>query len=66
MSMMGELNFFLGLRIKQCKQGTFVHQMKYNKDLLNKFDMSDAKSLAISTATSTVLDPDEDGEEVDQ
>jgi hypothetical protein len=28
MSMMGELQFFLGLQIKQSKQGTFVHQAK--------------------------------------
>jgi hypothetical protein len=66
MSMMGELNFFLGLQIKQCKQGTFVHQTKYTKDLLKKFDMSDAKPLASPMATSIVLDLDEDGEEVDQ
>ena len=65
MSMMGELNFFLGLQIKQCKQGTFVYQTKYTKDLLKKFDMSDAKPLASLMATSTVLDSDEDGEEVD-
>jgi hypothetical protein len=31
MSMMGELQFFLGLQIKQAKQGTFVHQAKYTK-----------------------------------
>jgi hypothetical protein len=29
MSMMGELQFFLGLQIKQSKEGTFVHQAKY-------------------------------------
>jgi hypothetical protein len=28
MSMMGELQFFLGLQIKQSKDGTFVHQAK--------------------------------------
>jgi hypothetical protein len=28
-SMMGELQFFLGLQIKQAKEGTFVHQAKY-------------------------------------
>jgi hypothetical protein len=28
MSMMGELQFFLGLQIKQAKEGTFVHQAK--------------------------------------
>jgi hypothetical protein len=26
--MMGELNFFLGIQVKQMKQGTFVHQAK--------------------------------------
>jgi hypothetical protein len=29
MSMMGELTFFLGIQVKQMKQGTFVHQVKY-------------------------------------
>jgi hypothetical protein len=37
MSMMGELQFFLGLQIKQAKEGTFVHQAKYTKDILKKF-----------------------------
>jgi hypothetical protein len=31
MSMMGELQFFLGLQIKKSKEGTFVHQAKYTK-----------------------------------
>jgi hypothetical protein len=33
MSIMGELNFFLELQIKQTKDGTFVHQDKYTKDV---------------------------------
>ena len=33
-SMMGELNFFLGLQIKQLKEGTFINQAKYIRDLL--------------------------------
>ena len=36
MSMMGELNFFLGLQIKQLKDGIFQNQEKYIKDLLKK------------------------------
>lgn len=36
MSMMGELSFFLGLQIKQTKEGTFINQSKYVKDLLKK------------------------------
>ena len=34
MSMMGELNFFLGLQINQLKEGTFINQAKYIRDLL--------------------------------
>src|SRR5438105_5249097 len=66
MSMMGELTFFLGLQIKQSKEGTFVHQGKYMKDVLKKFDMADAKPLSTPMVTTTALDADEDGEAVDQ
>jgi hypothetical protein len=37
MSMMGELQFFLGLQIKQAKKRTFVHQAKYMKDIIKMF-----------------------------
>jgi hypothetical protein len=46
MSMMGELQFFLGLQIQQAKEGTFVHQAKYTKDILKKFKMGDSKPLS--------------------
>ena len=39
MSMIGELSFFLGLQIKQLKEGTFVCQSKYVKNILKKFGM---------------------------
>jgi hypothetical protein len=39
--MMGELQFFLGLQIKQSKEGTFVHQAKYTKDIVRKFKIED-------------------------
>jgi hypothetical protein len=66
MSMMGELQFFLGLQIKQVKKGTFVHQAKYAKDILKKFKMDDSKPLSTPLSTTTTLDTDKDGEPVDQ
>jgi hypothetical protein len=66
MSVMGELQFFLGLQIKQAKEGTFVHQAKYTKDILNKFKMGNSKPLSTLMSTTMVLDADEDGESVDQ
>ncbi|XP_040379776.1 uncharacterized mitochondrial protein AtMg00810-like [Oryza brachyantha] len=66
MSMMGELTYFLGLQIKQTEEGIFMHQTKYSKDLLKKFDMVDCKSIATPISTTATLGPDEDGEAVDQ
>jgi hypothetical protein len=64
MSMMGELTFFLGIQVKQMKQGTFVHQAKYTKDLMKKFNMADLKPVSTMSST-TSLGSDEDGEAVD-
>jgi hypothetical protein len=36
MSMMGVLIFFLVFQIKQTKEGTFISQMKYTRDILKK------------------------------
>ncbi|WVZ84435.1 hypothetical protein U9M48_031468 [Paspalum notatum var. saurae] len=66
MSLMGELRFFLGLRIKQGHEGTFVHQAKYTRDILKKFDMGDSKPMTTPMSTNTALDADEDGEAVDR
>jgi hypothetical protein len=63
---MGELQFFLGLQIKQSKEGTFVHQAKYTKDIVRKFKMEDFKAMAMPMSTTTALDVDEEGEHVDQ
>ncbi|WVZ71043.1 hypothetical protein U9M48_019669 [Paspalum notatum var. saurae] len=66
MSLMGELQFFLGLRIKQGLEGTFVHQGKHTRDILKKFNMGDSKPMTTPMSTNTALDADEDGEAVDQ
>jgi hypothetical protein len=64
-SMMGELTFFLGIQVKKTKQGTFVHQAKYTKDLMKKFNMDELKSVSTPMSTATSLDPDENGEAMD-
>ncbi|WVZ52100.1 LOW QUALITY PROTEIN: hypothetical protein U9M48_003190, partial [Paspalum notatum var. saurae] len=66
MSLMGELQFFLGLQIKQGLEGTFVHQAKYTRDILKKFNMGDSKLMTNPMSTNMALDADEDGEAVDQ
>ena len=61
MSMMGKLNYFLGLQIKQLKEDIFINQAKYIKDLIKKFGMEDAKPVSTSMSFSTKLDSDEKG-----
>ncbi|GJZ61480.1 retrovirus-related pol polyprotein from transposon TNT 1-94 [Tanacetum coccineum] len=43
MSMMGELNIFLGLQIKQMEDGLFFNQSKYIMEMSNKFGLEDSK-----------------------
>ncbi|GJU74571.1 retrovirus-related pol polyprotein from transposon TNT 1-94 [Tanacetum coccineum] len=65
MSMMGELNFFLGLTIKQLDDGIFFNQSKYIKEMLKKFRLEDSKSIKTPMSTETKLTRDEEGESVD-
>jgi O-glycosyl hydrolase len=66
MSMMGELKFFLGFQVKQMKEGTFICQTKYVKDMLKKFDMTDAKPIKTPMALNGHLDLNKEGKLVDQ
>ncbi|KAH9671985.1 Integrase catalytic domain-containing protein [Citrus sinensis] len=65
MSMMGELKYFLGLQIKQNEEGIFINQAKYVKDLLKRFGIDDSKTKNTPMSTTTKLDKDEKGKEVD-
>jgi hypothetical protein len=66
MSMMGELTSFLGIQVKQRKEGIFMHQAKYMKDLMKKFNMAELKPMSTPMSTAAALDPDENGEAIDQ
>jgi hypothetical protein len=66
MFLMGELTFFLGIQVKQMKQGTFMHQAKYTMDLMKKFNMAELKPVSPPMSSATSLGPDEDGEVMDQ
>ncbi|WP_374695567.1 reverse transcriptase domain-containing protein [Areca yellow leaf disease phytoplasma] len=59
MSMMGELNFFLGLQIKQT-DGIFINQAKYTREL-SKFGMETTKPIGTPMSPSCKLDKDENG-----
>ncbi|XP_017233178.2 uncharacterized mitochondrial protein AtMg00810-like [Daucus carota subsp. sativus] len=56
MSLMGEMSYFLGLQVKQTKDGIFINQSKYTDNLLKKFHMQDNSTAATPMATATKLD----------
>ncbi|GJS14948.1 retrovirus-related pol polyprotein from transposon TNT 1-94 [Tanacetum coccineum] len=65
MSMMGELNFFLGLQIKQLEYGIFFNQSKYVKEMLKKFGLENVKPIKTPMSSKTKLTRDEEGEPID-
>ena len=62
---MGELNFFLGLQIKQMRDGIFICQAKYSKELIKKFRLEGSKTCNTPMATTTKPDKDDQGKCVD-
>nr|GEU89482.1 copia protein [Tanacetum cinerariifolium] len=64
MSMMGELNFFLGLQIKQMKDGIFFNQSKYIKQMLKKFGLEESKPMKTPMSSDIKLTKDKERESV--
>jgi len=58
MSMIGELNYFLGLQIKQKSDEIFINQAKYIRELIKKFGLEDARISKTPMATIIKLDKD--------
>ncbi|GJV19828.1 putative ribonuclease H-like domain-containing protein [Tanacetum coccineum] len=65
MSSMGELTFFLGLQVKQKKDGIFISQDKYVEEILKKFGFIKVKTASTPMETQKPMLKDKDGEEVD-
>ncbi|XP_050890458.1 secreted RxLR effector protein 161-like [Lathyrus oleraceus] len=65
MSMMGKMDYFLGLQIKQLKDGIFINQSKYCKKLLKSFDMDSFKEMSIPMGSGSYVDQDESGVSID-
>ncbi|XP_023742908.1 uncharacterized mitochondrial protein AtMg00810-like [Lactuca sativa] len=57
MSMMGTIKNFMGLNILQSRQGIFINQDKYSRNLLEKFGMTSSSKLQVPVAVGTRLGP---------
>ena len=58
MSMVGELTIFLGLQVKQKKEGIFVSQEKYARNIVKKFGLNSKKHASTPMSSSTKLNVD--------
>ena len=65
MSMMRELNYFLRLQMKQRTNEIFINQAKYRRELIEKFEFENVKISKTSIATTTKLEKDEQGKNID-
>lgn len=57
--------YFLGMDILSSKKGIIMHQMKYELELLKKFELINYKSAVTPAETNHKLDYDDDGDDVD-
>ncbi|RVX14566.1 Retrovirus-related Pol polyprotein from transposon RE2 [Vitis vinifera] len=61
MSMVGELTYFLGFQVKQLKDGIFLSQSKYARELVKKFGLESTKYFKTPTPINLKLSKDESG-----
>lgn len=64
MSVVGELNYFLGLQVKQRKDEIFISQEKYAKNLVKKFDLDSKKHASTPMSSLARLSSNPSGVEV--
>ncbi|GJV34489.1 putative ribonuclease H-like domain-containing protein [Tanacetum coccineum] len=65
MSSMGEITFFLGLKVTKKDYGIFISQDKYVDEILKKFGFSTVKTASIPMETLKPLIKDENAKDID-
>jgi hypothetical protein len=65
MSMIGELNYFLGHQVEQTSEGIFISQSKYAKDLVKWFGLDGKSHARTPMSTSVKISVDFIGKQVD-
>ena len=65
-SMFGEIKLFVGLKIQQRKNGIYITQSKYIKEILKKFWMEDSNLVGNPMTTGHKISKNDDSKEVDQ
>ena len=64
MSMFREIKLFVGLHIQQKKDGIYITQSKYIKEILKKFGMEDSRPIGTPMSTGHKISKNDDFKEV--
>lgn len=62
---MGLMAYYLGIEVKQKKDGIFISQESYAKEILKKFKMENCKSISTLTEYGIKMSKHKEGESVD-
>ena len=66
MSLLRELFLFLGLQVSQLKDGIFITQTKYIKEMIKKVNMDESKPICTPIIIGFKLRKNDDVNELDQ
>ena len=66
MLMFWEIKFFVGLKIQKKKDGIYITQSKYIKEILKKFGIEDSRLVGTHMSIGHKLSKSDDSKEVDQ
>ncbi|KAM1937502.1 hypothetical protein FF1_015220 [Malus domestica] len=65
MTDIGLMTYYLGIEVKQNKEGIFISQESYTKEIVKKFKMEDCKPISTPVECGVKLTKHDEGESVD-
>ncbi|XP_058732763.1 uncharacterized mitochondrial protein AtMg00810-like [Vicia villosa] len=65
MTGLGKLVYSLGMEILYSEKGIILHQLKYELELLKRFELTNCKSAVTPIETNHKLDSDDEGDDID-
>ena len=66
MTDLGLMRYFLGIEVKQLKEGVFISQEGYARDILKKFGMEDSNPMNTPMEPKTKLSKNDEGVVIDE
>ena len=65
MTDLGNMVYFLGMEILYSEKGIILHQLKYERDIMKRFKLTNCKTAITPAETNHKLDSDVEGDDVD-